>query len=463
MRSDWSGPPSRGFDRIVPPERVGVLLETVLEPGDRVCLEGNNQKQADFLAASLAGLNPEIVHDLHMVQSVIALPEHIELFEKGIARKVDFCYSGPVGGRMANLVAEGRIQIGAIHTYLELFGRYFIDLTPRVALVAAHSADREGNLYTGPNTEDTPTIVEATAFRSGIVIAQANRIVDRLPRVDIPAGWVDFVTEAPMPHALEPLFTRDPAQVSEIKILMAMMAIKGIYAEYGVQRLNHGVGFDTAAVELILPTYGLELGLRGKVCRHWMLNPHPTLIPAIESGFVESVCSPGSELGMEAYVTARPDVFFTGGDGSQRTHRAFSHAAGLYANDLFIGSTLQVDLQANTSTVTRGRIARLRRGTQPWGGFPGPQARQCGLAPCGAGIPVWRRENPSGAKTGGADGGDLPRAHAADLRGGTRCLGPDARGGFRIAPGDGLRGRCLPYPHRGGDRQSSAVPHPRGA
>ena len=348
---------SRGFDRIVPPERVGVLLETVLEPGDRVCLEGNNQKQADFLAASLAGLNPEIVHDLHMVQSVIALPEHIELFEKGIARKVDFCYSGPVGGRMANLVAEGRIQIGAIHTYLELFGRYFIDLTPRVALVAAHSADREGNLYTGPNTEDTPTIVEATAFRSGIVIAQTNRIVDRLPRVDIPGGWVDFVTEAPMPHALEPLFTRDPAQVSEIKILMAMMAIKGIYAEYGVQRLNHGVGFDTAAVELILPTYGLELGLRGKVCRHWMLNPHPTLIPAIESGFVESVCSPGSELGMEAYVTARPDVFFTGGDGSQRTHRAFSHAAGLYANDLFIGSTLQVDLQANTSTVTRGRIA----------------------------------------------------------------------------------------------------------
>ena len=36
---------------------------------------------------------------------------------------------------------------------------------------------------------------------------------------------------------------------------MAMMAIKGIYAEYGVQRLNHGIGFDTAAIELLLPTY----------------------------------------------------------------------------------------------------------------------------------------------------------------------------------------------------------------
>ena len=43
--------------------------------------------------------------------------------------------------RLANLVAEGRIQIGAIHTYLELFGRYFIDLTPRVALVAAQAAE----------------------------------------------------------------------------------------------------------------------------------------------------------------------------------------------------------------------------------------------------------------------------------------------------------------------------------
>lgn len=346
-----------GFERIVPAPRVTALLETVLAPGDRVCLEGNNQKQADFLAACLAAVNPEVVHDLHMVQSVIALPSHVELFEKGIARQVDFCYSGPVGGRMAQLVAGGQIRIGAIHTYLELFGRYFVDLPPQVALVTAHSADREGNLYTGPNTEDTPVITEATAFSGGLVIAQANQIVDKLPRVDIPGDWVDFVVEAPRPHALETLFTRDPAQISEIKVLMAMLAIQGIYAEYGVQCLNHGVGFDTAAIELILPTYGRELGLQGKICRHWMLNPHPTLIPAIESGFVESIHSPGSELGMEAYVAAHPDIFFTGRDGSQRTHRAFSHTAGLYANDLFIGSTLQVDLEGNTSTVTRGRIA----------------------------------------------------------------------------------------------------------
>jgi len=32
----------------------------------------------------------------------------------------------------------------------------------RVALIVADKADRDGNLYTGPNTEDTPTIAEET-------------------------------------------------------------------------------------------------------------------------------------------------------------------------------------------------------------------------------------------------------------------------------------------------------------
>ncbi len=346
-----------GLGRLVPHAEVSRLLHTVLEPGDRVCLEGNNQKQADFLAECLAQLDPAQVHGLHMVQSVLSLPSHLDVFERGIAQRLDFSFSGPQSGRLATLVAEGRIEIGAIHTYLELFGRYFIDLTPQVALIAAQAADRHGNLYTGPNTEDTPVIVEATAFRGGIVIAQVNEIVDTLPRVDIPADWVNFVTEAPRPNYIEPLFTRDPAQISEIQVLMAMMAIKGIYAEYGVQRLNHGIGFDTAAIELLLPTYAESLGLKGKIGTHWALNPHPALIPAIESGFVQSVHSFGSELGMERYIEARSDVFFTGSDGSMRSNRAFSQTAGLYACDMFIGSTLQIDLQGNSSTATRDRIA----------------------------------------------------------------------------------------------------------
>jgi malonate decarboxylase alpha subunit len=337
--------------------QMAALLEALIEPGDRVCLEGNNQKQADFLARALTEVNPQRVHDLHMVQSVLALPEHLDLFERGIARKLDFSFSGPQSLRLAGLLSRGQLQIGAIHTYLELFSRYFVDLTPQVSLIAAQSADATGNLFTGPNTEDTPAIVEATAFSGGIVIAQVNEWVETVPRVDVPADWIDFVVRAPRPNVIEPLFTRDPAQISEVQVLMAMMAIKGIYAEYGVQRLNHGIGFDTAAIELLLPTYAESLGLKGRIGQHWALNPHPAMIPAIEAGWVRSIHSFGSELGMEDYIRARSDVFFTGPDGSLRSHRAFCQAAGHYACDLFIGSTLQMDLVGNSSTATLGRIA----------------------------------------------------------------------------------------------------------
>ncbi|MBB3455038.1 malonate decarboxylase alpha subunit [Rhizobium sp. BK313] len=333
------------------------FLEAVLRPGDRVCLEGDNQKQADVLAKALADLDPGKIHDLHMVQSGVVLPEHLDVFEKGIAKRLDFSYSGPQSARIARMLFGGKIELGAVHTYLELFARYFIDLTPQVALIAAVSADRDGNLYTGPNTEDTPTVVEATSFKSGLVVAQVAEIVDKVPRVDIPGDLVHFVVEAEKPFYVEPLFTRDPAAITETQILTAMLAIKGLYAPYGVRRLNHGIGFNTAAIELLLPTYGEKLGLKGKICTHFALNPHPSLIPAIEAGWVEQIHSFGSEVGMEDYLSARSDIFFTGPDGSLRSNRAYSQVAGLYACDMFIGSTLQIDLQGHSSTVTANRIA----------------------------------------------------------------------------------------------------------
>jgi malonate decarboxylase alpha subunit len=343
--------------KLVPAADTIALLEAVIRPGDRLCLEGDNQKQADHLAAALAAADPARLHDLHIVQSGVVLPEHIDLFRRGIARKLDFSYSGPQSTAIARALRAGTIELGAIHTYLELFARYFLDLTPNVALIAAVSADREGNLYTGANTEDTPTIVEATAYKNGIVVAQVNTLVDRVPRVDISADQVDFVIVAPRPFYVEPLFTRDPASLTELHVLMAMLAIRGIYAEYGIRRLNHGIGFSTAAIELLLPTYGEQLGLKGKIATHWALNPHPTLIPAIESGWVEQIHCFGSEVGMQDYVAARPDIFFTGRDGSLRSNRALCQVAGLYACDLFIGSTLQIDLAGNSSTVLRDRIA----------------------------------------------------------------------------------------------------------
>ena len=365
--------------KIVDAEDATRLLEAVVHSGDRVCLEGDNQKQADLLGAALLAVDTTKVNNLHMVQSGIVLPEHLDMFERGVAKKLDFAYSGPQSARIASMLFGGRIELGAVHTYLELFARYFIDLTPNIALIAAVSSDRDGNLYTGPNTEDTPTVVEATAFKDGIVIAQVNEIVDAVPRVDIPGDRVNFVIQAKKPFFVEPLFTRDPAQITEGQILTAMLAIKGLYAPYGVQRLNHGIGFSTAAIELLLPTYGEKLGLKGKAASRFALNPHPTLIPAIESGWVQQIHSFGSEVGMESYIRARPDVYFTGSDGSLRSNRAFSQVAGLYACDMFIGSTLQIDLQGNSSTVTTSRIAGFggapnmgadargrRHPSQPW-------------------------------------------------------------------------------------------------
>ncbi len=124
------------------------------------------------------------------------------------------------------------------------------------------------------------------------MLAQVNRIVDRVRRVDIPGDRVQFVIEADKPFYVEPLFTRDPGAITEMQILTAMLAIIGIYVPYGVRRLNHGIGFSTAAIEL-LPTFGERCGLKGKVCTHWALNPHPTLIPAILSGWVESPTARG--------------------------------------------------------------------------------------------------------------------------------------------------------------------------
>jgi len=342
---------------ILPRERIVDALEALIVSGDRIVLEGDNQKQADFLSRSLVKVDAAKVRDLHLIISSISRPEHLTLFELGIARKVDFSFAGPQSLRVSQLLEDGKLDIGAIHTYVELYARLLIDLIPNVVLVCAEQADAEGNLYTGPNTEDTPVIVEAAAFHDGIVIAQVNEIVERLPRVDIPASWVDVVVKADKPFAVEPLFTRDPRLINELQILVGMMVIRGIYEKHQVHSLNHGIGFDTAAIELLLPTYGESLGLRGKICEHWALNPHPTLIPAIERGWVKSVHSFGSEVGMERYIAARPDVFFTGRDGSLRSNRVLCQLAGQYAVDAFVGSTLQMDGDANSSTVTIGRLA----------------------------------------------------------------------------------------------------------
>ncbi len=345
--------------KIVSTEDIVPFLESVIRPHDKVVLEGCNQKQAAFLAGALTKVDPAKINHLNMIIPSISRDEHLELFAKGIAEELNFAFAGVQSLQLAKYLAEGKLRIGAIHTYLELYGRLFVDLTPNVVLLAADKADRHGNLFTGHNTEETPTIAEAAAFKNGIVIVQVNEIVETedLPRVDIPGDWIDYIVKADQPYPMVPLFTRDPAKIQDAHILMGMMVIKGIYAKHHVMSLNHGIGYNGCAIELLLPTYGNELGLKGKICTHWVLNPHPTLIPAIEDGWVKQVCAFGGEVGMEKYAAARPDIFFTGKDGSLRSNRALAQVAGLYGMDLFLGGTLQMDYAGNSSTVTNGRLS----------------------------------------------------------------------------------------------------------
>lgn len=58
--------------KVLPTGDLVAMLEKLIAPGDKVVLEGNNQKQADFLSRSLAEVNPQIVHDLHMIMPSVA-------------------------------------------------------------------------------------------------------------------------------------------------------------------------------------------------------------------------------------------------------------------------------------------------------------------------------------------------------------------------------------------------------
>src|SRR5260221_12613762 len=77
---------------ILPKARIIEALETLIVSGDRTVLEGDNQKQADFLSRFLVKVDPKKLHDLHLIISSISRPENLTLFELGIARSVDFAF-----------------------------------------------------------------------------------------------------------------------------------------------------------------------------------------------------------------------------------------------------------------------------------------------------------------------------------------------------------------------------------
>uniref|UniRef100_A0A0N4ZEE0 Malonate decarboxylase subunit alpha n=1 Tax=Parastrongyloides trichosuri TaxID=131310 RepID=A0A0N4ZEE0_PARTI len=439
--------------KICSTDKASTLLEAVLQVGDRVCLEGNNQKQADFLAQALADLDPARVHDLHMVQSVLSLPSHLDVFEKGIANRLDFSFSGPQGARLARLASAGRLNIGAIHTYLELFARYFVDLTPNVALIAAQAADEHGNLYTGPNTEDTPAIVEATAFSGGIVIAQVNELVDsqttRLPRVDIPADWVNFVVQAPKPephrtavHPRSGTDLRDPGADGDDGHQGHLRRVRREPPQPW-HRLRHRRHRAAAAdLRRIARLEGKNLPA---------LGVEPT--PGADSG---------DRIGLRqvgAFVRLR-----TGhGEVHRRTKRCVLHRRRWL-------DALQPRVLADSRPVCLRHVHRFHPADRPAGQqlhcHPRPHRRlrwrtEHGLRctwppPCQRGLDQGRPRGSSRTpgrsryaawpQAGGADGGNLPRTHDPRFCGHPGCLDPARTDRHGSASHHGVWRRCHPHP-----------------
>src|SRR5882762_72000 len=102
VRSWMQGP-------ILSQEKIVDALELLVKSGDRVVLEGDNQKQADFLSRSLVKVDPKKLQDLHLIISSISRPEHLTLFELGIAKKVDFAFAGPQSLRVSQLLEDGKL------------------------------------------------------------------------------------------------------------------------------------------------------------------------------------------------------------------------------------------------------------------------------------------------------------------------------------------------------------------
>src|SRR5260370_5634295 len=102
---------------ILPKEKISEALETLIVSCDRIVLEGDNQKQADFLSRSLVKVDAKKLHDLHLIISSISRPEHLTLFDLGIAKKGDFAFAGPKSFYVSTLWEDGKLGIGGIQPY----------------------------------------------------------------------------------------------------------------------------------------------------------------------------------------------------------------------------------------------------------------------------------------------------------------------------------------------------------
>ena len=199
-------------------------------------------------------------------------------------------------------------------------------------------------------------------------MARTDRRAAAADRHSIRLG--QLLVQSPTPHYIEPLFTRD-RQISGDQVLMAMMAIKGSCA-YGVDRLNHGIGFDTAAIELLLPTYAKVAGPREKDLPPLGAQSASDADSCDRSG-LWSIHSFGSAR-HGSYVRARPDVFT--GDGSCAAIARSARRPATTPATCSSAHLLQIDWPATARPKRAGADRGLRRRAEHGGGRARAPARR---------------------------------------------------------------------------------------
>jgi malonate decarboxylase alpha subunit len=111
----------------------------------------------------------------------------------------------------------------------------------------------------------------------------------------------------------------------------------------------------------------------------------------------------GSEVGMDDYVRASGQIASLGATAVCARIASYAQLAGQHAVDAFGAATLQMDGDANSSTVTTGRLAGF-------GGAPnmGSDARgRRRTTPASLDMMTSKEQMAAWPQAGGADAGDL--------------------------------------------------------